>query len=76
MRVTFVFSGGINMTVSYPSDPRAAAQKLINEQGYTCDTLSFNDTLNVLNVSWSGFCVGAAIALATCACLQLPFNCH
>lgn len=51
MRVTFVFSGGINVTLpAGPASPSIAAQKMITEQGYTCGVLPFNDTLNVLNV--------------------------
>lgn len=51
MRVAFVFSGGLNMTLpAGATNPEHAAQELITQQGYNCGVLAFNDTLNVLNV--------------------------
>jgi hypothetical protein len=51
MRVTLVFSGGISITPSTDmTNPNNVANKLIMEGGYTCDVLSLNGTLNVLNV--------------------------
>jgi hypothetical protein len=74
MCVTLVFSGGISITP--PADltnPNVAAKKRIAEGGYTCDVLSFNDTLNVLNVGWpSASCLSLSLRLVgpkTVACV-------
>lgn len=54
MRVTFVFSGGLNVTLAAgATNPEYAAQQLVTQQGYNCGILAFNDTLNVLNVCFA-----------------------